>query len=132
VVEYAGEKAASVRALQRTSGRIPVLNGAPGTKTPPQVLAGVFTTSSDWTPPLGKQCVETLKALPSGRRLQIGIALEAGAFDLRDDSNVEVSGADSGLVFLYLKLLGRLQGMGNPPAIDYAVYADHLLGAVCK
>jgi hypothetical protein len=53
-VVYAGEKAASVRGLQRTSAAIPHAGGKYEPKEPPRIIAGFLSLDSGWKPPLGK------------------------------------------------------------------------------
>ncbi|RIE04870.1 DUF6602 domain-containing protein [Cohnella faecalis] len=69
-IQYAAEKAESVRALHRTS--VPIVHA--GGTYPPRplfnVIAGLITTSSDWNPPFGKPFEESM-----GRLLRVSILI---------------------------------------------------------
>ena len=78
----AGEKAASVRALRRTS--VPVIAG--GTKRsaipPSPILAGLLATSSVWSPEtFGDNVRRALTQMPAPERLDLGCSLQHGAFE---------------------------------------------------
>ena len=104
----AAEKAASVRALHRTS--VSVI-GRPKV-TPPPILAGLLATTSVWT-------ARTFAAnlLRARRDLDIGCCLEHGAFE-----DNQISKPDESLVFFIIRLLDRLRAMGTAPAIDWSSY----------
>ena len=104
----AAEKAASVRALRRTS--VSVI-GRPKT-TPPPMLAGLLATTSVWTPD-----TFATNVLRARRDLDIGCCLEHGAFE-----DNHVSAPDESLVFFIIRLLDRLRTMGTAPAIDWSAY----------
>jgi hypothetical protein len=85
-IRDAGEKAASVRALRRTS--VPVIaGGAPRSAIPPMpIIAGLLATSSVWSPETFAGNVESaLAALSSGasndQHLDLGCSLQHGAFE---------------------------------------------------
>src|SRR5437016_4884688 len=50
-VAYAGDKAASVRRLHRTSFPVPQLGGPVAQRAPPRIVAGLLTYESGWNPP---------------------------------------------------------------------------------
>jgi hypothetical protein len=120
-LEYAGEKAASVRRLHRTSVAITHAGGGFKPREPFPIIAGIVAARSSWTDGLGDAF---LSNLPSGEdeRLDCGCALEDGAFD--DFSGaLEVVGADGALIYLLFRLLGKLQSLGTVTAIDWSAYA---------
>ena len=85
-IRDAGEKAASVRALRRTS--VPVIaGGTPRSAIPPMpIIAGLLATSSVWSPETFAGNVESaLAALSSGasndQHLDLGCSLQHGAFE---------------------------------------------------
>ena len=104
----AADKAASVRALRRTS--VSVIGRS--ATSPPPILAGLLATTSVWTP-------ETFAVnLSRARRdLDIGCCLEHGAFE-----DNHISSPDESLVFFILRLLDRLRAMGTATAIDWSQY----------
>lgn len=128
-VEYAGDKIASVRRLRRTSAEFVHANGS--NRTPPKpILGGILTFESGWSPALGDAFEGALRAAPNDERLDLGCALSDGGFEVvygeRGEIEVARSGADSSLIFFFLRLLHRLQQVGTVPAIDYAEYSGFL------
>ena len=59
-IEYAGEKAKSVRSLHRTSARIKHAGGDYDPKPLHEVLAGVLTTRSTWASPISSNVKQYL------------------------------------------------------------------------
>jgi hypothetical protein len=120
-VGYAAEKAASVRALRRTSA--PFIN-AGGTVEARQlfpIVAGILTTSSSWQDPLGSRLQNALTGVEVDGRLDLGCALHHGGFAVtyRDGGiSIEKSTSDAGLIFVLMRLFERLRLMGTVPAID--------------
>lgn len=120
-LEYAGEKAASVRRLHRTSVAITHAGGGFKPREPFPIIAGIVAARSSWTDGLG----DAFRAnLPSGEaeRLDCGCALEDGAFD-DFSGELEVMGADGALIYFLFRLLGKLQSLGTVTAIDWSAYA---------
>lgn len=130
-LEYASKKAESVRKLHRTSA--PIVHAAGkilDPKDPPEILAGLLATRSDWTPPLGESFDEHLLVEGAGR-LDLGCAVTGGAWEVPTDrtlSTVKTS-ADKSLVFFAMRLLARLQAMGTIPAMDYNAWTKSLFTA---
>lgn len=125
-IEYAADKAESVRALKRTS--VPIVH-AGGTYTPRTVfdiVAGIITTSSDWTPPFGKSFYDVTGALKPIRNLNIGCALDSGSFLLKPDGTFETSSNEESLIFFFIKLFTQLQNLGTVPAMDIDLYSKAL------
>lgn len=129
-VEYAGRKAASVRALARTS--VPV-HHAGGVYQPRDlfgILAGIVALESSWQPPLGEPLLDVLRTATPEARLDVLCALRHGAWETQyaDDGTVGVrrSATDAGLVFFFLRLLSRLQNLGTVPALDLIAYGKSI------
>ena len=59
-VKYAGEKAASVRRLVRTTAPITHAGGVFEAKNPNPIIAGILCLESSWNPPLGAPLLEGL------------------------------------------------------------------------
>jgi hypothetical protein len=120
-LEYAGEKAASVRRLHRTSVAITHAGGGFKPREPFPIVAGIVAALSSWTDGLG----ESFRAnLPGGvdERLDCGCALEDGAFD-DFNGGLEVHGPEGALIYFLFRLLGKLQSLGTVTAIDWSAYA---------
>lgn len=125
-IKYAGEKIESVRNLKRTSASIIDVGKSvlPRTMTP--ILGGIMTSDSSWSPAFGKSFEKAIKALKTQQRLDIGIALTKGSFDIsyKEDGKIQtkIEKGETALLYFFFNLLWRLQKLGTVPAIDYAEY----------
>jgi hypothetical protein len=126
-IEYAGEKASSVRKLKRTSAPVRQIDGSlkRREKLLP-VLAGILTVDSDWNPPLGQKLKDTLNALNSNSKLDLGVSLKNGSFECSYKENGEVtlkiSKPEVSLISFFINLTKQLQLLGNAPGIDLDAY----------
>lgn len=132
-VIYAGEKAASVRRLHRTSAPIPHVEGVARARTLPRIIAGILAYQSSWSPPLGEPLRSTLLGLPLNHQLDLGCALLHGTFEVQYPATggMELTVVDGphSLVQLLMRLLKQLQGMATAPAIDYGAYLSRFEAA---
>ena len=124
-LEYAGDKAQSVRRLRRTSARITHAGGRLKAKKPFPILAGILAYESSWSPPFGKPFRNAITEAPTNERLDLGIAVEHGCFDVKHGRlrpKITEFSAERALAAFILRLLARLQDLGTVPAIDYKQY----------
>lgn len=126
-VEYAAEKAASVRRLHRTSLPVPNIYGKSPPKPPHAILAGVLTLDSDWTPALGQTLLDKLAVHDAVHRLDLGCAAAKGMFVRQDESYTASAGPAPASEFLF-ELIAQLQELGSAPMIDIRAYAAWLKG----
>lgn len=136
-LDYAAQKAESVRRLHRTSTLIPNQFGKAITKDLDRspILAGILTSKSDWRPPFDNTLRSHLAGQPPQRTIDIGCALSAGAFDTqrrplvtdRALLRITSSGPERALSYFVIRLLHRLQQLGTVGAIDYETYASHMI-----
>lgn len=125
-IEYAGQKAASVRRLKRKSADIVHAGGEhePGKFYP--ILGGVLTTDSEWNPAFGDPFESSLHERNSDERIDIGCVVSSGGFETTYENGylaaITTSSPDHSLSFFFLQLLYRLQRIGTVPAIDYQAY----------
>lgn len=130
VIEYAGNKTASVRQLKRTSSPISHAGGEFPPKEHFEILSGIVALDCKWNPPFGESFINSIKELSQEKRIHLGCALRSGAFDVTylDDAEpvVETCGAEESLVFFFLHLLARLQQLGTVPAMNITQYAKSL------
>jgi len=123
---YAGEKAASVRRLRRTSAPIPHAGGRFKPKKPPVILAGVLSLDTRWSPRHDRAFRAVFPKMKPEARLDLGCVLRDRAFAVEYPRNgpatIEFSAKETALVFFFVKLLGRLQAMGTVPAVDFEKY----------
>lgn len=127
-IEYAGDKAASVRKLRRTSVEIPFVGGVYRPKPLHKILAGIITIESDWKDPLGDSLRKNLTAKDGDHEVDFGCAIKHGSFWVERESKIAVkrSASDESLLFFFLRLLKALQSIGTVPAIDINEYAKVL------
>ena len=130
----AAEKAASVRALRRTSAPI-IASGAlrRAPIRPQPILAGLLATSSVWSPetfgdnvrnaltgqrkrPLSTPARNSGSVLDSLNRIDLGCSLQHGAFE--NAAQIRISDPDESLIFFVLRLLDRLREMGTAVAME--------------
>lgn len=147
-MEYAQEKAGSVRALTRSSATIRHAGGEYRPKPLHQILAGLLTTRSDWSGQVAEHVGKHIAAEDAQKHLDFVCAISGGAFvvdhnPFRNQFDPAAPPAmrycenNASLVFFLLNLLKRLQDIGTVPAIDYMSYArgihaerytDHIMG----
>ena len=126
-VQYAGQKVSSVRALHRTSLPVPHIGGESPAKKPSEVLGGLLTFESDWSPPLGSPMERALEALAANERLDLGCVAAHGWFGCDENGcNIITNGGKPATAFL-LELIARLQKKATVPMIDVRAYAKWLV-----
>lgn len=136
-IEYAGEKARSVRELVRTSAPIRHAGGAFPPKILHEIVAGILTTRSNWKAPIINNVVRYVNERQRNERLDFVCSIDNNTFVI--DNNVfeneynetitpeiKYCEKDESLIFLLLNLLKRLQDIGTVPAIDFSKYAEGL------
>jgi hypothetical protein len=130
VIESAREKAASVRALERTNVEITDRGERKPPREPFEIVAGVLSLYSEWNPPFGEPFEKALEYDDVNHRLQLGCALQHAAFEVLYDDKAgtsEIEAASEGaLMFFLLRLFARLQLIGSPMAIDLRAYSRTL------
>ena len=126
-MEYAGEKAESVRKLHRTSAPIPYAAGIYKPKPLHRIIAGVLTTNSDWKYAFGNSFKKCLAKYADYQQIDCGCVLNNGAFHYDyHEAKLRISSEEESLVYFYLQLLILLQSLGTVPAIDLAEYMKAL------
>lgn len=120
-LKYAGQKAASVRKLHRTSVSISHAGGKYPPKKPFPILAGIVAARASWADGLGSSFTGNLPS-SGDEALNCGCALEHGAFD-DSEGILTIAPRDGALVYFLFRLLSRLQSLGTVPAIDWSAYA---------
>ena len=125
-IEYASDKVASVRRLQRTSVAFATATGRAEPRTPPRILGGLLALNSDWAPIIGDPLQAILGSRTPDQQLDLGLALRAGAFEVPDPAEpsrlASCDDAGSALIFFALRLLKRLQDMATVGAMDLDAY----------
>jgi hypothetical protein len=125
-VQYAQKKVASVRRLNRTSVRVPTINGH-FVKKPQPILGGYLALDSgNRTSLTGEAMLGALKRDRKLGRLDMGCIAAVGTFGCGGaDSTTATEDKHAATTFL-LELMSQLQACGTVPAIDYRAYAKWL------
>lgn len=124
-LDYAGEKAASVRALHRTSVDIHTANGAWGAKNHFDILAGILAIDVSWKDGFGDTFRRNHENLSPDSILDCGFAASGACFDIFD--GCYRNGPESNaLAYFAFRLLSKLQTMATVPAVDWMAYAESL------
>ena len=126
-IEYAANKAKSVRVLHRTSNPVIYSIGKQSAKKLHTILSGILTTDIGWKDNFGKAFKKELKIHTGFSQIDCGCALNAGSFFYDSATQSVITGtAQESLVSFFLHLLSKLQAMGTVPAIDLNAYAKTL------
>lgn len=142
-IEYAGEKAKSVRTLLRTSAPIKHAGGYYDPKPLHEILAGILTTRSNWVPSIANNVAKYVLERGHEDRLDFVCSITdntfvidnntfVNEFDAAKVASIRFCEKDESLVFLLLNLLRRLQDIGTVPAIDFLKYADGISSSIYK
>lgn len=127
LVDYAKNKAASVRRLHRTSLPIPHAGGVYPAKPLTPILGGILTLESNWNPPLGDALIKALNVDVQDGRLDLGCVAAHGTFShnvVTNEFDVTMSGKPA--TALLFELIARLQSTATVPMIDIRAYAAWL------
>ncbi|MEV5906123.1 DUF6602 domain-containing protein [Streptomyces sp. NPDC052127] len=136
-LRYASEKAASVRRLTRTSGKIVDIHGThngPRTAQRP-ILSGILALDSGWKSGIRSETGKShIERTIGDARLDMGLALLDAAFDNTTppyneemlEPGLHFSPEGTQLLWFCLRLFRRLQAIGTAPAVDLSLYEDAL------
>lgn len=125
-LEYAADKAASVRRMHRTSVEIPHAGDKPyPPKRQIELVAGIVALNIEWADGFGEAFSRIHQELQCDRQLNCGLAVSGASFDTFDGTYT-FGPKDNALVFFLFRLLKRLQSVGTVPAVDWAAYAQQL------
>lgn len=129
-IEYASDKAASVRRLYRTNAPIYHAGGLiHKPKKPFNILAGLLTLDTD-VKTVDKAYIKNKLSTNPLKRLEMFCVLSVCGFsvEFQEDNrpNVLMSNKENSLIFFFLQLLAKLQKLGTVPAIEIDKYADSI------
>lgn len=126
-VDYAVEKARSVRALHQTSLPIPHAGGVYDPKPPINIVSGILTFESDWSPKLGASLFNALSKADAEYQLDLGCVAAHGIFTAKPNkTGHEIAGNDKAVTAFLFKLIAVLQTCGTVPMIDIEAYGKWL------
>ena len=125
-LQYAGEKAESVRRLHRTSVPIVHAGGEYPAKPLFSIIAGIVSIDIDWASGFSaKAFFKKYGSLEELQKLDCGLAVSGSCFDTYR-GKVEVETSEHALAYFLFRLLQQLQSLGTVPAIDWNAYASAL------
>lgn len=128
-IEYAQRKAASVRALHRTSAEVMTIDG-PRTAVPQPILAGFLAFESGWKSDPKEFLAKALSKNQDNGRLDLGCIAAYGTFGCGDSGQQATRQHDKSVTLFLLDLITKLQRIGTAPAIEMPAYSRWLQGDV--
>ena len=122
-LKYAGEKAESVRILERTSVPITHVSGKPVIKKLFPIVSGIIATDIEWSEKFNSHAfLENHNALDGNRFLDCGLAVSGGCFDVFE-GEVRIGPTNNSLAYFVFRLLQKLNNLGTVPSVDWNKYA---------
>ncbi|MDA3789477.1 MAG: hypothetical protein PF503_13425 [Desulfobacula sp.] len=122
-LEYAGEKAESVRVLERTSVPITHIAGKPTAKELFHIISGIIATNVDWSEGFSScSFLGNHDNLTETKIIDCGLAVSGGCFDLFD-GDLKIGPTSNSLSYFIFRLLQKLNSLGTAPAVDWNKYA---------
>jgi hypothetical protein len=127
-LEYAADKAASVRKLKRTSVDIYTADRKIPAKQHFEIVAGILAIEVDWTEGFGSKAFRNVhESLTGERAIDCGFAAKSASFDTFAEARAYTLGpTDNALAFFAFRLLSKLQSLATAPAVDWKVYENQL------
>lgn len=120
-LEYAADKAASVRRLKRTSVPIQHAGGTFLAKEHFDIVAGILAVEVDWKDGFGEAFRTVHSGLSGDRMIDCGFAARGASFDVFAGPDAYTYGpTDNALAFFAFRLLATV------PAVDWMDYANAL------
>jgi len=127
-LEYAADKAASVRRLKRTSADIYSASGKIPAKKHFEIVAGILAIDVDWADGFRSAAFRGAhKELRGARAIDCGFAAVGASFDIFAADGAYTFGPENNaLAFFAFRLLSKLQSLATVPAVDWMAYANQL------
>lgn len=125
-LEYAADKAASVRKLKRTS--IPIVHAGGTFPSKPlfEIVGGIVATKVSWKQGFESRAFkQVIGSLRDKQFLDAGLAVSGGCFDHYEGS-IHTGPADNALIYFLFRFLQKLQTLGTVPAVDWSAYGSAL------
>lgn len=126
-IEYAANKAKSVRDLYRTVA--PVVDRGQSHTPPPlfNILAGVITLENTWAESIkdSSSFISSLSNQTDNKSLDFGCVLNDRSF-INEGGNISFSDQEESLIFFFTNLFNQLQKLGTVRPIDMMQYLIHL------
>lgn len=127
LLEYAADKAASVRKLHRTSVAIHTADGVIKPKKHFTIIAGILAIDVGWRDGFGEAFKKAHARLKGHHAIDCGFAATGASFDTFDGNRRYNFGpSDNALAYFAFRLLRGLQPRATVPAVDWMAYANRL------
>lgn len=122
-LEYAGDKAESVRVLERTSALITHVAGEPTVKDLFPIVSGIVSTNVEWSEGFDSTAfIDNHRLLTKDRTIDCGLAVSGGCFDFFEGRLI-IGPKDNSLAYFIFRLLQKLNSLGTTPAVNWNKYA---------
>lgn len=126
-LKYAGDKAASVRRLKRTSIEIQHAGGTYPAKKPFDIIAGILAIEVGWKDGFGETFRRAHQELSATQVLDCGFAATGASFDVFAGPDAFTIGpSENALAYFAFRLLSKLQSLATVPVVDWMAYANQL------
>lgn len=126
-LEYAADKAASVRRLKRTSVEIHHAGGVYQPKKHFDIVAGILAIEVGWTDGFGKSFRKAHEGFSTEGAINCGFAAKGASFDTFAGHGAYTFGPpDNALAHFVFRLLWKLQSLATVPAVEWMAYANQL------
>ena len=126
-LEYAAEKAASVRKLKRTSVEIHHAGGVYPAKKHFDIVAGILAIEVGWADGFGEAFRTVHEGLQMNGAIDCGFAAKGASFDTFAGAGAYTFGPpENALAHFAFRLLWKLQSLATVPAVDWMAYANQL------
>jgi hypothetical protein len=126
-LEYAAEKAASVRKLKRTTVEICHAGGVYPPKPLIEIIAGILSIEVEWKDSFGEKFRSIHRSLQDDKAINCGFAAIGASFDVFSNGDDYTYGpSNNALAFFVFRFLWKLQSVGTVPAVDWITYANRL------
>lgn len=126
-LEYAADKASSVRRLKRTSVEIYTASGKLAPKPHFDIVAGILAIEVDWKDGFGESFRQVHEGLSKEGMIDCGFAATGASFDTFAGPGAYTFGPpENALAHFAFRLLSKLQSLATVPAVDWMAYANQL------
>lgn len=123
-IEYAKSKAESVRKLKRTTDAVIHAGGQFEARQPPEILAGILTYESDYSPAISLVAQKNIMEEDKLRLLNLGCIANSSSFYI-DDGKI-ITSENLPIAIFFMNLVRMLARMGSAPPIKYSEYLKSL------
>jgi hypothetical protein len=122
-LKQAAEKAASLRALVRTSASLPWLGGTNPPKPLFPIMAGLLALETDWVDGLGSTFLSNFNQWTGEQELDLVLTASSGFCDRFNlNSSLEIARGKGSLIRGLFRLLNALRAKASVAAIDWEAF----------